>query len=149
MGQGETSAPFLAGDTMAEMSEDNLKYVVNEFYDTGIKLFLGNYGKDSSRITLYAMEKFDGVIMSAWRFLDPDMVKQGDIIMKARTDMLTQLGKKILIGGVDNKIYFDKIMQVGGDYMSGKYLSAPLSKNEIQVRFWDYDRVALGDATEI
>jgi EAL domain-containing protein (putative c-di-GMP-specific phosphodiesterase class I) len=131
------------------MSEDNLRYVVNEFYDTGIRLFLGNYGKDSSRITLDAMEKFDGVIMSAWRFLDPDMVKQGDIIMKARTDMLTQLGKKILIGGVDNKIYFDKIMQVGGDYMSGKYLSAPLSKNEIQVRFWDYDRVALGDATEI
>ena len=87
--------------------------------------------------------------MSAWRFLDPDMVKQGDIIMKARTDMLTQLGKKILIGGVDNKIYFDKILQVSGDYMSGKYLSAPLSKNEIQVRFWDYDRVALGDATEI
>lgn len=140
---------FDISDTMAEMSEDNLRYVVNEFYDTGIRLFLGNYGKDSSRITLDAMEKFDGVIMSAWRFLDPDMVKQGDIIMKARTDMLTQLGKKILIGGVDNKIYFDKIMQVGGDYMSGKYLSAPLSKNEIQVRFWDYDRVALGDVTEI
>ncbi|SFP92481.1 EAL domain, c-di-GMP-specific phosphodiesterase class I (or its enzymatically inactive variant) [Butyrivibrio proteoclasticus] len=138
---------FDISDTMAEMSEDNLRYVVNEFYDTGIRLFLGNYGKDSSRITLDAMEKFDGVIMSAWRFLDPDMVKQGDIIMRARTDMLTQLGKKILIGGVDNKIYFEKILEVGGDYMSGNYMSAPLSKNEIQVRFWDYDRVVLGCET--
>ena len=138
---------FDISDSMAEMAEENLLYVVNAFYDLGIKLFLGNYENDGSGVTLDVMEKFDGVILSAWRFLDPEMITQGDIIMKDRIDMLAQLGKKILIGGVDNKTYFDEIMSINGDYMSGKYISEPLTKNELQKKFWEYDRVVLGTET--
>jgi len=139
---------FDISDTMAEMSEENLKYVVNEFYDLGIKLYLGNYDDKSSGITLEMMEKFDGVILSAWRFLDPEMIRQGDIILKARIDMLSQLGKKILIAGVDTKEYFNKILEIKGDYMSGKYMSEILTKNELQVKFWEYDRVVLLDESD-
>ena len=138
---------FDISDTMAEMSEENLKYVVGEFFDLGIKLYLGNYDDNPSGITLEMMEKFDGVILSAWRFLDPELVRQGDIIMKARIDMLSQLGKKILISGVDTKEYFSKILEIKGDYMSGKYMSEILTKNELQVKFWEFDRVVLGDET--
>ena len=134
---------FDISDSVAEMAEEKLQYVVNEFYDLGIRLYLGNYGRNPSGITLEIMEKFDGVIMSAWRFLDPEMVKHGDIIMKARTDMLTELGKKILIGGVDNRAYFERIMDVSGDYISGAYMSEPITKDELKNKLWDYDKVIL------
>ena len=60
-----------------------------------------------------------------------------------------QLGKKILIGGVDNKSYFDKIMDVNADYMSGKYFSEPITKAQLQEKFQEYDRVVLGDPDDI
>ncbi|MBO6128034.1 MAG: hypothetical protein J6P79_03945 [Pseudobutyrivibrio sp.] len=63
------------------------------------------------------------------------------MVLKNRTDMLSQLNKQIIITGVDNYVLYEGITESCGEYMSGKYLSEPLSRDEIIEKFSNEDRV--------
>ena len=59
--------------------------------------------------------------------------------------MIRQLGKKIIISGIDNKEYYDKIKNVEADYVWGEFFSRPVSKNELQNKFWHGEHLVIDD----
>ncbi len=132
---------FSISDTIAALAEQNLEYIINSFYDDGVKLFFSGHENGGRGISIDVMDKFYGVLLSCWNFLKTDKRKQGTIIMKARTNMLAQLGKKIVITGVDNTEFFDDIKEMTGEYMTGNHFSEALTKNELQNKFWNNDKV--------
>ena len=114
---------------------------MNELYEGGFSLFLGNYDISNLGQNEEALSKFRGVVLTAWKFLDESIIDQGQVVLKNRTDMLSQLNKQIIITGVDNYVLYEGITESSGEYMSGKYLSEPLSREEIIDKFNNEDRV--------
>lgn len=132
---------FDIDDSILNFSNENLAYVLNELYEGGFSLFLGNYDISNLGQNEEALSKFRGVVLTAWKFLDESIIDQGQVVLRNRTDMLSQLNKQIIITGVDNYVLYEGITESSGEYMSGKYLSEPLSREEIIDKFNNEDRV--------
>ena len=50
--------------------------------------------------------------------------------------MIRQLEKVVIISGIDTREYYDKIKDVPVDYAEGAFLSVPITRNELQNKFW-------------
>ncbi|RKM53896.1 EAL domain-containing protein [Butyrivibrio sp. X503] len=105
-------------------------YALTELKKSDIRVFLGDY-----RIS-YLDDKddnipgFDGVILNMKSFIDKMGMSQGRITLGKKADMIKELGKKVLITGVETEEYYDMIEDIYADYVFGSYFSVPLSKED-------------------
>ena len=134
---------FDIDDSILNFGNENLSYVLNEFYNAGFSLFLGNYDISNLGQNETILSRFRGVVLTAWKFLDETYIKQGQLVLENRTDMLSQLEKEVIITGIDNESFLEEITGTTAKYMSGKNLSAPLTKEEIIDRFLKEDKITL------
>ena len=105
-------------------------YAQKELKKSDIRVFLGDY-----RIS-YLDDKddnipgFDGVILNMKSFIEKMGMSQGRITLGKKAQMIKELGKKVLITGVESLEYYDMIEDIYADYIFGSYLSVPLSKEQ-------------------
>ena len=132
---------FDIDDSILNFGNEHLTYVLNELYDAGFGLYLGNYDISNLGQNEEVLNKFMGVVLTAWKFLGNEYISQGHILLRTRTDMLDRLGKEVIITGVDDAECYHGIVDSCALYMSGKYLAPSLSKEEIIKKFKEHDRV--------
>ena len=132
---------FDIDDTILNLGHENLSYVLNELYDEGFGLFLGNYDLSNLGQNEDVLNKFRGVVLTAWKFLDRRYISHGNVVLKTRAEMLNELKKEVLITGVDYASAYEVTKNTRASYISGKYMAEPLSREEIIARFKNMDIV--------
>ena len=113
-----------------DADEERAAYALNRLKKSDIRVFLGDYrisyldDKDDN------IPKFDGVILNMKSFIDKMGMSQGHITLGRKADMIKELGKNVLITGVESLEYYDMIEDIYADYVFGSYFSVPLSKEQ-------------------
>jgi EAL domain-containing protein (putative c-di-GMP-specific phosphodiesterase class I)/GGDEF domain-containing protein len=126
---------FDIDDTILNFSNENLGYVLNELYNEGFSLFMGNYDISNLGQNEDVLNKFRGVILSAWKFLDKRFLDHGQVVLRTRADMLNQLDKEVVIIGVDSETFYNEVIDFKSKYVSGKFFSEPITKEELIEKF--------------
>ena len=55
----------------------------------------------------------------------------GEIILESCVNMIRQMGRKILVEGVETKAHVNKLHDLGVDYLQGYYFSRPVPQKEL------------------
>ena len=105
-------------------------YALAKFKESDIRVFLGDYRISYLDDRDDNIPKFDGVILNMKSFTDKMGFSQGRIMLEKKANMIKELGKKVLITGVETEEYYDMIENIYADYVLGSYFSAPISKEQ-------------------
>ncbi|MBQ9589026.1 MAG: GGDEF domain-containing protein [Butyrivibrio sp.] len=126
-------------------ARETLEYLSKEILNMNVRFYVSNY--EAGFLGLNALTGFDfeGVILDIHSIFEKENSENADIVLANRTNMIRQLGKKIIISGIDNKEYYDKIKNVEADYVWGEFFSRPVSKNELQNKFWHGEHLVIDD----
>ncbi len=126
-------------------ARETLEYLSKEILNMNVRFYVSNY--EAGFLGLNALTGFDfeGVILDIHSIFEKENSENADIVLANRTNMIRQLGKKIIISGIDNKEYYDKIKNVEADYVWGEFFSRPVSKNELQNKFWHGEHLVIND----
>ena len=136
---------FYISDTIAMQAQDVTNYILDEFMEMGIRFVLVSNEAGVFGLGGDMLDKFDGVDINLKKLYDSDDADQADIILKNRTAMVNQLGKMVTLSGIDNRELFEKANKFLGDLIVGEYLSRPVSKNELQNKFWNMETLEFED----
>ncbi len=114
----------------------NAEEMIDGFDELGIKMFISNYESAFLGLNTNASYRFGGAIIDVKDTFEVGDADSGNIVLANRTNMIRQLGKIIVLGGVSNYDYFSSCEGVSVDYIAGSLLSDAVSKNELQNKFW-------------
>ena len=128
---------FIVSDTIATQAQDVLGYIIDEFNKIGVRFILLNHDSGFLGLDVSTIDKFDGVDIDVKRHLETADRYQGDITLKNRVNMISQLGKLVILSGIDSKEIYDRIKDVKAEFLLGEYLSPMVTKNELQNKFWN------------
>ncbi len=137
---------FDVSDTIVMQAPDVIESVEDQFLQMGLSFFLINDEAGFLGLNPSSMDKFTGIVINVGRHyqaVDDDKV---DMMLKNRCAMIKELGKVVILMGVDTPELYEKVRDIPADLISGDYLSERVTKNELQVKFWHkevfYDRAA-------
>ncbi len=128
---------FSISDTIASQAQDVLGNLIDEFAKIGVRFMLLNHDSGFLGLDPSTVDKFDGVNIDVKRHFETADSNQSDIILKNRTNMVTQLGKRVIFSGIDTKELYDRVKDIPADFILGDYLSPMVTKNELQTKFWN------------
>ncbi len=134
---------FDISDNIAMQAQDVMNYILDEFRNIGIRFVLVNNDAGILGMGSDMLDKFDGVAINLRRFYDADRSDKADIILKNRTAMINQLGKMVILSGIDDRELYNKANKVMADLIVGDYLCGLVVKNELQNKFWHLDTLDL------
>ncbi len=136
---------FDISDTIVMQAQDVMNYILDEFKSMGIRFVLVNYNAGVLGLGSDILDKFDGVAINLNRLHQADEADQADIILKNRTAMINQLGKMVILSGIDTREIYEEASKAMGDLIVGDYLCGVISKNELQTKFWNLETLDLDD----
>lgn len=123
----------------------NADEMIDGFDKMGIKMFISNYESAFLGLNPNASYRFGGAIIDIRDTFEIGDADSGNIVLANRTNMISQLGKTIIIGGISNYDYFSRTKDVAADYISGRFLSDAVSKNELQNKFWHGEKLLVSE----
>ena len=126
-------------------ARETLEYLSKEILNMNVRFYVSNYEAGFLGLNTLTGFDFEGVILDIHSIFEKENSENADIVLANRTNMIRQLGKKIIISGIDNKEYYDKIKNVEADYVWGEFFSHPVSKNELQNKFWHGEHLVVND----
>lgn len=126
-------------------AREALEYLSKEILNMNVRFYVSNYEAGFLGLNTLTGFDFEGVILDIHSIFEKENSENADIVLANRTNMIRQLGKKIIISGIDNKEYYDKIKNVEADYVWGEFFSRPVSKNELQNKFWHGEHLVIND----
>ncbi len=108
-----------------------LSEVVSELKDNGFQFSMDDYGTGYSNMhSLFSLPfdivKIDKSIL--WGAEDSDL---GLIILENCVHMIRQMGRSILVEGVETTAHIQRLKELGVDYLQGYYFSRPVPKKEL------------------
>ena len=109
------------------------------------KIFLSDYQSGLLGLNTISLLDIDGVIINIQSIYGEEKIENADLLMQSRIGMLKELEKTVIVSGIDNKYYYEKIKDTNADFIEGAYLSAEISKNELQNRFWHGEHLLITD----
>ena len=124
-------------DTIATQAQDVLGYIIDEFNKIGIRFILFNLDSGFLGLDVTTIDKFDGINVDVKRHFDSVDIVQGEAILRNKVNMVSQLGKRVILSGIDSKELYESIKDVNADFVIGDYLSPVVTKNELQNKFWN------------
>ena len=127
---------FDVSDTIAMQAQDELEYIIDEFQKMEIPFVLATDDAGLLGLDSRIVAKFDGVSINVRKHYETVHTGQEDIILKNRTTMINQLGKILILSGIDSEGLYEKANKVMGNFMVGNYLARLCTKNELQNKFW-------------
>ena len=136
---------FVIKESYAIYAKETLLNLRNTVEKLGVRLYISDYQAGFLGLNAITDIAFEGVILDMKSIFESDNSQNADIVLANRTNMLRQLGKKIIISGVNNREYYDKIKTVEFDYVQGAFFSEEVSKNELQNKFWHGERIEVTD----
>ncbi len=139
---------FDISDTIAMQAQEVMSFILDEFKDMGIRFVLVNNEAGILGLGNDMLDKFDGVAINLSRLYSTDDEEQADIILKTRTTMIHQLGKMMILSGINTRELYNKANKVQADLIVGDYLCGLVTRNELQNKFWHMDTLDLDDDRE-
>ncbi len=136
---------FVIKESYAIYAKETLLKLRNTVERLGVRLYISDYQAGFLGLNAITDIAFEGVILDMKSIFESDNSQNADIVLANRTNMLRQLGKKIIISGVNSREYYDKIKTVEFDYVQGAFFSEEVSKNELQNKFWHGERIEVTD----
>jgi EAL domain-containing protein (putative c-di-GMP-specific phosphodiesterase class I)/GGDEF domain-containing protein len=128
---------FSVSDTIATQAQDVLGYIIDEFNKIGIRFILFNMDSGFLRLDVTTIDKFDGINVDVKRHFESEDATHEEAILRDKVNMLSQLGKRVVLSGIDSKELYDRVKDVKADFIIGDYLSPGVTKNELQNKFWN------------
>ena len=121
---------FEITESVAASDYDQLSQIVSELKRSGFRFSLDDYGTGYSNVmSVFSMDldiiKIDKSIL--WTAVDHEL---GRILLENTVRMIKQMGRKVLVEGVETKAQLDLLRDVGVDYLQGFYFSRPLPRDE-------------------
>ncbi len=121
---------FEITESVAASDYDQLSQIVSELKRSGFRFSLDDYGTGYSNVmSVFSMDldiiKIDKSIL--WTAVDHEL---GRILLENTVRMIKQMGRKVLVKGVETKAQLDLLRDVGVDYLQGFYFSRPLPREE-------------------
>ena len=121
---------FEITESVAASDYDQLSQIVSELKRSGFRFSLDDYGTGYSNVmSVFSMDldiiKIDKSIL--WTAVDHEL---GRILLENTVRMIKQMGRKVLVEGVETKAQLDLLRDVGADYLQGFYFSRPLPRDE-------------------
>lgn len=121
---------FEITESVAASDYDQLSQIVSELKRSGFRFSLDDYGTGYSNVmSVFSMDldiiKIDKSIL--WTAVDHEL---GRILLENTVRMIKQMGRKVLVEGVETKAQLDLLRDVGVDYLQGFYFSRPLPREE-------------------
>ena len=123
-------------DTMAVQAPEELALVIDEFSQLGIRFMLISSDAGFMGLSHTMIDKLDGIVINVNAIRDNGDKEQKDIILRNRIAMIRQLGKAVILSGIDDKQSYDMIGDRQVNSILGDYLGKPVTKNELQIKFW-------------
>jgi EAL domain-containing protein (putative c-di-GMP-specific phosphodiesterase class I)/GGDEF domain-containing protein len=128
---------FSVNDTIATQAQDVLGFIMDEFNKIGIEFILLNHESVFLGLDVATIDKFDGINIDVKRHFETADENQADAILRNRAAMVSQLGKRVILSGIDSRELYERIKDVKANYLIGEYLSPMVTKNELQNKFWN------------
>ncbi len=136
---------FEISEQNAYLGFETLDIVMNKLKDIGIKLFIGNYSSGYMDLRVSYSESFRGMVLNVRNIIEDTGLENAKILIRTRANMLQQLGNETIFARVDNEEHYQVVKDLKGKCFYGNYFSEPMSKNELQNKFWHGDRVEVQD----
>ena len=128
---------FSVNDTIATQAQDVLGFIMDEFNKIGVEFILLNHESVFLGLDVATIDKFDGINIDVKRHFETADENQADAILRNRAAMVSQLGKRVILSGIDSRELYERIKDVKANYLIGEYLSPMVTKNELQNKFWN------------
>jgi EAL domain-containing protein (putative c-di-GMP-specific phosphodiesterase class I) len=113
--------------------------------EIGIKLYIGNYTSGYLDLRASYSESFQGMVLNVRNIIEDSCQENAEILISTRANMLAQLGKDVIFARVENLEQYNLVKDLQGKCFCGRFFSSPMSKNELQNKFWHGDRVEVQD----
>lgn len=112
------------------VSYDEVKEHLQELKEAGVSLILDRYGENVCNLQGIMAMPFGSVKISG------QMVQrycQGESdILEYQIRMLRENGWDICLEGIDNELQYEKVKDLGADYLQGLYFSHPLAADQLR-----------------
>ncbi|MDO4863752.1 MAG: EAL domain-containing protein [Ruminococcus sp.] len=121
---------FEITESVAASDYDQLSQIVSELKRSGFRFSLDDYGTGYSNVmSIFSMDldiiKIDKSIL--WSAVDHEL---GRILLENTVRMIKQMGRKVLVEGIETEAQLNLLREVGVDYLQGFYFARPLPKDE-------------------
>ena len=121
---------FEITESVAANDYTTLSGIIDSLRDNGFMFSVDDYGTGYSNIQSIFSINFDIVKIDKSILWAAEKDEFGMIILSNSVRMITQLGKKILVEGVETEEQIELLRQFPVDYLQGFYFSKPIPKSE-------------------
>jgi EAL domain-containing protein (putative c-di-GMP-specific phosphodiesterase class I) len=121
---------FEITESIAASDYDRLSYVVSDLKKHGFCFAMDDYGTGYSNMQSIFSLDFDIVKIDKSLLWGAEETELGRIILGNSIKMIDQMGRRILVEGVETKEQLDMLKELSVDYLQGYYFSKPVPKNE-------------------
>lgn len=136
---------FEIAESDAYLGYENLDHIMAKFKEMGVRLYLGNYSSGNMDLRASYSFGFEGMMINVKNIIEESGVDNGKIILNARTNMLRQLKKKVVLTKIDDRECYDSIKDINAECISGNFVSPYMTRNELQIKFWHGDTITVTD----
>ncbi len=127
---------FDVSDQIAVQAREELMYVIDRFREMNIRCMMVNTDPGFMGMGHSIIDKLDGIVINVKRIIESSGAEQGEIVLRNRISMISQLGKVVVLSGIDDKQCYDLVRDVHVKSILGDYMCVPVTKNELQTKFW-------------
>ncbi|MBO6162885.1 MAG: EAL domain-containing protein [Eubacterium sp.] len=107
-----------------------LSKVIKQLKDDGYLFSMDDYGTGYSNVSAIFSLNLDVIKIDKSILWGAEKSKLGMIVLENTIRMIRQMGKKILVEGVETKEQIELLRKLGVDYLQGFYFSKPIPKDE-------------------
>jgi EAL domain-containing protein (putative c-di-GMP-specific phosphodiesterase class I) len=106
-----------------------LNKTINALKREGFMFSMDDYGTGYSNIQSVFSLNFDIIKIDKSILWSAEKNELGRIILENTVRMIKQMGRQILVEGVETQAQLDLLKQIGVDYLQGYFFSRPIPKD--------------------
>ncbi|MCR5701280.1 MAG: EAL domain-containing protein [Lachnospiraceae bacterium] len=121
---------FEITESVAASDYEMLSVVVSDLKKHGFRFAMDDYGTGYSNMQSIFSLDFDIVKIDKSLLWGAEETELGRIILGNSIKMIDQMGRRILVEGVETKEQLEMLKELSVDYLQGFYFSKPIPQNE-------------------
>lgn len=112
------------------------EYLLNKLNQLGVKINLDDFGTGYSSLSYLNRLPVDGIKIDRSFLMNITKNKSNKVIVESIIILAKQLNLTIIAEGVETKEQLNYLQRLKGRFIQGYYYSHPLSKEEIETKYF-------------
>ena len=121
---------FEITESVGAESYEKLAIVANQLKSAGFSLSMDDYGTGYSNMEGIFSLNFDIIKIDKSLLWSAEKKKRGYVILKNSVQMIHDLGRLVLVEGVETEAHIEMLRKLGVDFLQGYYFSKPVPKDD-------------------